>query len=196
MKRDKNENIKNWVVLMFICLLSGAKSYCHDLDEEINLRLGLSLKGQLSANSKKIEQIKESNKGISIGIEELVPVYDSVRFGLGFEYNAFPVNINKVELSAIAIYATLKVKPFIYNNNVLKKTYLKGNIGYSKALNAWVSIFRYGGLYYLLGIGYENSKNMFCELNHSMYKSYLNIDDNVDASFYKLGLDIGYKFYN
>jgi hypothetical protein len=184
------------IVLMFIYFLSGASSYCHDLDEEINLRLGLSLKGQLSTNSKEIEQIKESNKGISIGIEELVPVYDGVRFGLGFEYNAFPVNINKVELSATAIYATLKVKPFISSNNVLKKIYLRGNMGYSKALSAWGSIFRYGGLYYLLGIGYENSKNMFYELNCSMYNSYLNIYDNVNASFYKIGLDIGYKFYN
>jgi hypothetical protein len=188
--------LKIGIVLMFIWLVSVASSYCHDLDEEINLRLGLSLKDQLNANSKEIEQIKESNKGISIGIENLVPVYNGVRFGLGFEYNVFPVNINKVELSATAIYATLKVNPFIYTNNILEKTYLIGNIGYSKALNAWVSIFRYGGLYYLLGIGYENSKNMFYELNCSMYNSYLNINDSVDVSFYKIGLDIGYKFYN
>jgi hypothetical protein len=188
--------LKSGIGVLFICLISGASSYCHDLDEEINLRLGLSLKGQLSVNSKEIEEIKESNKGISIGIEDLVPVYNGVRFGLGFEYNAFPVNINKVALSATAIYATLKVKPFIYSNTVLKKTYLRGNIGYSKTINAWVTIFRYGGLYYLLGIGYENSKNMFYELNCSMYNSYLNIDDNIDASFYKIGLDIGYKFYN
>lgn len=53
------------------------------------------------------ERVQETNNGISLGLEDFVPVCDGVRFGIGLEYNIFPVNINKSAISALAMYGML-----------------------------------------------------------------------------------------
>jgi hypothetical protein len=173
------------------------KAFCDDLDEEINLIVGINLKNQMNRASE--ERVQEANKGISLGLEDLVPVCDDVRFGLGFEYNIFPVNINKSAISALAMYATVKVKPFMNTNkNMLQRVYLKGNLGYSKALIKLENIFNKGGLYYAIGAGIETKKNIFFELSYSVINSSSKVSElisNTNTSFSKVGVNVGYKFY-
>jgi hypothetical protein len=185
------------ILLVFGFLAAAPKTYCHDLDEEVNLRVGIDLKKQLKVSSE--ERVQEANKGLSLGIEELVPAYDGFRFGLGLECSIFPVNINNQAISAIATYATVKVKPFMDTyKKTLQKTYLKGNLGYSKALMVFADMFNGGGLYYAIGIGYETSKGIFYEFNYSRYNNSSKVygsSDSIDTSFAKIALDVGYKFY-
>jgi hypothetical protein len=171
--------------------------YCddNDLDEEINLKIGIDLKKQFHGLS--YDSLKETNSGFSLGIENLVPVYDYIRCGIGLEYCAFPVKINKMALSAVDIYATLKVKPFMNSDKLhLRRAYLKINLGYSKVLLKFENLFRGGGLYFAIGPGIETPKGIFFELNGSILNSLSapadNIDD-IDSSFFKVGLNVGYK---
>jgi hypothetical protein len=175
----------------------ATNAYCddNDLDGEINIKIGVDLKNQL--HSVPYSNIKGTNGGFSLGIENLVPVYDNIRFGVGLEYCAFPAKINKMALSALAMYATFKVTPFKNLENIqLKKVYLKTNLGYSKALIKLENLFTDGGFYFAIGPGIETKRGIFFELNGSLYNSLSGTSDgdDIDTSFFKLGLDIGYKF--
>jgi hypothetical protein len=186
------------VLLVFAFLGIDINAYCDDddLDGEINIKIGIDLKKQSHGLS--YRNIKETNAGFSLGIENLVPVYDNIRCGGGLEYCAFPAKINTMALSALAIYATLKIIPFTNSQKTyLRKVYLKSNIGYSKAVLKFENLFTGGGLYFAIGPGIETEKGIFFEFKGSLYNSLSEASSDIgdiDTSFFKFGLDIGYKF--
>jgi hypothetical protein len=199
-KKQKRGTMKKLIIpvlLLFVFLGIATNTYCDDddLDGEINIKIGIDLKNQLHDLS--YGSIKGTNGGFSLGIENLVPVYNNIRFGGGLEYCIFPTKISKMALSTLAMYATFKVTPFKNSRYVqLKKVYLKTNLGYSKALLKLENLFTGGGLYFAIGPGIETQKGIFFELRGSLYNSLSETSNigNIDTSFLKLGLDIGYKF--
>jgi hypothetical protein len=200
-KNKKRGTMKKFIIpvlLLFVFFGIATNAYCDDddLDGEINIKIGIDLKKQ--SHSLSYGKIKETDAGFSLGIENLVPVYNNIRCGGGLEYCAFPAKINTMALSALAIYATLKITPFTNSQKThLRKVYLKTNLGYSKALLRFENLFSGGSLYFAIGPGIETKKGIFFELKGSLYNSLSETSSNIgdiDTSFFKFGLDIGYKF--
>jgi len=169
----------------------------------INVKLGLDPIGNADINSFGLGGSKNTKIGFSLAGEYLYQSTDMFSIGGGVEYllpRQFDVS-DGPKLSYLPIYATVKVNPI----ETAKEVFFKANLGYVVLfdMSDVPGADKKGGMYYAIGAGYELPMGLTVDLFYSIYNTKLSytgdflgtpITVDVNCTYSKVGLNVGYKF--
>ena len=155
-------------------------------ESEINLKLGVDLAGKYRVGDDSIDM----NTGINIHGEYLAAVSGMMKVGGGLQY-LLHRNVDGVSgdngIAFLPFYATVEVSPFA----AIEELFFKGNIGYGFAIPENSDFDTESGLYYAIGAGYNFPNGFIIDVSYGWHDISSN---DADATYSKLGINVGYKF--
>lgn len=134
----------------------------------------------------------------SAAVEYLYPVVGNMlKVGGGVEY-LLPREIDvkgDPKVSFLPVYASIQVNPL---QKYAPEVFVKGNVGYAFLIDLDLKNAKEeeGGLYFAFGTGYEFDFGLILEATYSFYYGSWESkpSNDVDFSYSKLGINVGYKF--
>lgn len=177
---------------LMVTLLAGASF------ADLNVKVGIDPYGRGKVDVERGKETKENSKfSGSAAVEYLYPFMSNLKAGAGVEY-LFPRELDydgSPEVSFMPVYATIQFHPL---KNIAPEIFVKGNVGYNFLLDldAKDANGQKGGMYFGFGAGYEFDFGLILEATYNFYYASWETKPgrDVDFSYSKLGINVGYKF--
>ncbi|MDR1196528.1 MAG: porin family protein [Endomicrobium sp.] len=180
--------------VLAVCFIAGSAFAAGDL----KFKFGIEPVGNIEVSLDDVKEEESSKIGISLCAEYLYPVHEFIKVGGGAAYyiergiDADTALAGK--LTYIPIYATITANPV----EQLSALYFKGNLGYTffdtSGMPSDEDIENNGGLYWDIGVGYELPVGFFFEVMYGFFYSSMDMrGETADATYSRLGINIGYK---